>query len=56
MPALFTMILGAALMVCLSATSAFAQWITLRTPGIPRAASGEVDLSAPPPSYQRWGT
>ena len=44
MPGLFTMILGAALMVCLSATSAFAQWITLRTPGIPRAASGEVDL------------
>ena len=49
MPALFTMILGAALMVCLSVTSAFAQWITLRTPGIPRAASGVVDLSAPPP-------
>jgi len=45
----FTMLLGAALIVCLAATSAAAQWITLRTPGIPRTASGEVDLSAPPP-------
>src|SRR4026209_1549837 len=45
----FTMLLGAAWIVCLAATSAAAQWITLRTPGIPRTASGEVDLSAPPP-------
>jgi len=49
MPGSFTAILGAAFMVCLSATSATAQWITLQTPGIPRTASGLVDLSAPPP-------
>ena len=49
MPGSFTAILSAAFMMCLSATSATAQWITLRTHGIPRTASGEVDLSAPPP-------
>jgi hypothetical protein len=45
----FTTVLGPVLMIGLSATSAVAQWITLRTPGIPRTAIGEVDRSAPPP-------
>jgi hypothetical protein len=44
-----TTILGAALIVCVSEASASAQWIMLRTPGIPRTASGDVDSSAPPP-------
>lgn len=49
MPRSFTITLGVALMLCLSASPAAAQWITLRTPGIPRTASGEVNLAAPAP-------
>jgi hypothetical protein len=33
----------------LSAVPAGAQWLTLRTPGLPRAADGKVNLSAPTP-------
>jgi hypothetical protein len=35
--------------LCLSAASSAAQWITVRTPAVPRTLSGQVDLSAPPP-------
>jgi hypothetical protein len=49
MTASFTLALGAVLMLCLSASPAGAQWITTRTPGVPRTVSGGVDLSAPPP-------
>jgi len=45
----YTISLSAAMMLCLSAASAAAQWITVRTPAVPRTLSGEVDLSAPPP-------
>src|SRR3954464_16030513 len=30
-------------------TSADAQWLNYRAPGIPRTADGKVDLAAPPP-------
>jgi hypothetical protein len=39
-----------ALMLTIAAASpAAAQWLDLKTPGIPRTADGEVDLSAPAP-------
>jgi len=33
----------------LSATSAGAQWLTTKTPGLPRKADGKVNLAAPAP-------
>ena len=35
--------------LALSATSASAQWLTRKTPGVPRKADGKVDLAAPAP-------
>ena len=42
-------IVCASLVLCLSSASATAQWIKLPTPGVPRTANGDVDLSAPAP-------
>ncbi len=39
----------AALVLLASTTPVAAQWLTLATPGIPRTADGEPDLSAPAP-------
>lgn len=39
----------AALILLAAATPAAAQWLTLSTPGIPRTADGEPDLTAPAP-------
>lgn len=39
----------AALILLAAAPPAIAQWLTLRTPDIPRTADGEPDLSAPAP-------
>ena len=39
----------AALVLLASTTPLAAQWLTLPTPGIPRTAGGEADLSAPAP-------
>ena len=39
----------ATLMILVAATPALAQWLTLSTPGIPRTADGEPDLTAPAP-------
>jgi hypothetical protein len=39
----------ATLVLLASTTSAVAQWLTLPTPGVPRTADGEPDLSAPAP-------
>ena len=38
-----------ALIVCLTAVSAFAQWHGYKTPGIPRLPDGSPNLSAPAP-------
>jgi hypothetical protein len=35
--------------LALWATSASAQWLTLKTPGLPRKADGKVDIAAPAP-------
>jgi hypothetical protein len=43
---LFVVIAGAA---TLAAAPAEAQWITLKTPGLPRTADGKPNLNAPPP-------
>jgi hypothetical protein len=35
--------------LCLSALSLSAQWLSYRTPGVPRTDDGRVDLAAPTP-------
>src|SRR5215510_889497 len=49
MTARFTIALTIGLLLLVPPAPAAAQWITLRTPGVPRTATGEVDLSAPAP-------
>ena len=36
-------------LLALSAAAADAQWLTLKTPGLPRNADGKVNLAAPAP-------
>jgi len=47
-PVLTSLVLGA--LICLAGSQASAQWLTLKTPGIPRSADGKPNLIAPTPT------
>src|SRR5580700_5399024 len=40
---------GLMMLLCAGAGAGSAQWLNLRTPGIPRTADGKADLNAPAP-------